>query len=150
MLGDYWKYLKEKSQDGEAVLLPLGHRCADILELRLEVDQVHLQGEGGAVHGVLRAPGGGVSPVKVNLSEPAQAMSVKPVDCFLCVAIAIERKAFEGREQFWTGPVAVTQSTTRDAGSQGLSGEHGQYHVVMMVLTLTRGTRTRVWQSGRC
>ena len=82
MLGDYWKYLKEKSQDGEAVLLPLGHRCADILELRLEVDQVHLQGEGGAVHGVLRAPGGGVSPVEVNLSKPVQARSVKPVDYF--------------------------------------------------------------------
>ena len=90
LLGDYgcssrennFKYLEEKSQDGEAVLLPLGHRCADILELRLEVDQVHLQGEGGAVHGVLRAPGGGVSPVEVNLSKPVQARSVKPVDYF--------------------------------------------------------------------
>ena len=120
-----FKYLEEKSQDSEAVLLPLGHRCADILELRLEVDQVHLQGEGGAVHGVLRAPGGHVPPVEVNLSEPVQARSVKPVYCFLWTCLAIHKKAF-GRKSFVTGPVAVTQSTTRDAGSQGLSGEHGQ------------------------
>ncbi len=31
-------------------MLPLSHGCADILELCLEVDHVHLQGKGGAVH----------------------------------------------------------------------------------------------------
>ena len=72
-----FKYLEEKSQDGEAVLLPFGHRCADILELRLEVDQVHLQGEGGAVHRVLGAPGGGVTPVEVDLAKPGEESSVK-------------------------------------------------------------------------
>ena len=60
-------------------MLPLGHGCADILELRLEVDQVHLQGKGGAVYSVLRAPGGGVTPVEVDLTEPVQGPSVKTV-----------------------------------------------------------------------
>lgn len=62
-------YLKENTQDRQTVRLILPGSRPDIIELLLEVDQVHLHRELEAVDRVFRSCTADIPPVEVDLTE---------------------------------------------------------------------------------
>ena len=68
-LNPHSSHLKENSQHGQAVGLVLPSGRPDIIELLLEVDQVHLHRELLAVDGVFRSCAADIPPVEVDLTE---------------------------------------------------------------------------------